>query len=223
MEYEVQFPDPNTVDDEGLVAVGGELSEEFLISAYRQGLFPWFDDDSPIMWWSPNPRLVLYPQDFKVSKSLKQVIRSNRFSIKIDENFDAVIRNCANIKRDFQYGTWITNDMIDAYNNLHRKGFAHSFETYRDGELVGGLYGISLGRAFFGESMFHKQTDASKFALYHLVEWCKHNGFYFIDAQQSTNHLISLGAKEISRSSFLQQLKDALQHQSIIGKWEIAL
>ncbi len=219
MKQKIQFPDPNMADDDGLVAIGGELSEEFLISAYMQGLFPWFDEQSPIMWWSPNPRLMLYPDDFKISKSLKQVIRSGKFSIKIDENFNAVMNNCANIKRKAQDGTWITKDMLNAYKHLYNKGLAHSFETYYNDELVGGLYGISLGKAFFGESMFHKKTDASKFALYHLVEWCKTNNFHFIDAQQSTNHLISLGAKEIARSDFLKQLEKALQNKSIIGSW----
>ncbi len=217
----IKFPDPNLFDDDGLIAFGGDLSEDFLLSAYEQGIFPWFDDESPIMWWSPNPRLVLYPDNFKVSKSLRQLIRSNKFSIKIDHNFSEVIDNCAKIKRKLQDDTWITKDMINAYNDLHMRGFAHSFETYENDKLIGGLYGVSIGMAFFGESMFHKKSDASKFALYNLVEWCKGKNYHFIDAQQSTSHLISLGAEEINRSSFLEQLKTALEYESIIGKWTL--
>ncbi len=221
MAYKIQFPDVNTADDDGLIAIGGELSTDFLESAYKQGIFPWFDDDSPIMWWSPNPRLVLYPDNFKVSKSLAKLIRIGKFELKIDTNFNAVISNCAKVKRNEQDGTWITNDMIKAYYNLHNKGMAHSFETYLDNELVGGLYGVSFGKAFFGESMFHKHTDASKFAFFYLVEWCKQNNFHFIDAQQSTNHLKSLGAIEIERNQFLKELKIALKYETKFGKWQI--
>lgn len=219
MKSLIQFPDPNQADDEGLVAAGGELSEDFLLSAYSQGIFPWFGEEDPILWWSPNPRLVLYPSDFKISKSFQQLIRSNKYSIRIDISFEKVINNCASVPRPDQAGTWITKEMINAYIELHKLGYAHSFETWFKGELVGGLYGVSLGKAFFGESMFFKERDASKYALYHLVEWCINHDFDFIDAQQSTNHMKSLGAVEVQRSDFLLQLKKSLQNSSVIGKW----
>ncbi len=219
MEYLVQFPDPELADDEGLVAVGGELTPEYLIAAYSAGIFPWFAEGDPILWWSPNPRLVLYPDDFKVSKTLAKLVKSGRFELKIDTDFNAVIQNCAKTERPDQLGSWITNEMIDAYNALHDLGIAHSFETYCNGELAGGLYGISLGRAFFGESMFFKERDASKFAFYHLVNWCKTHDFQFIDAQQPTEHLKSLGAKEIERKFFLKELNRALNFEAIMGKW----
>jgi leucyl/phenylalanyl-tRNA--protein transferase len=154
MEYLVQFPDPELANDEGLVAVGGELTPEYLISAYSAGIFPWFAEGDPILWWSPNPRLVLYPDDFKVSKTLAKLVKNERFELKIDADFNSVIQNCSEIERPDQLGSWITDEMIDAYKELHNLGIAHSFETYSDGELVGGLYGLSLGKAFFGESMF---------------------------------------------------------------------
>lgn len=219
MEYLVQFPDPELADDEGLIAVGGELTPEYLISAYSTGIFPWFAEGEPILWWSPNPRLVLYPNDFKISKTLAKLVKSNHFELKIDANFRSVIQNCSKIERPDQLGSWITNEMIDAYCTLHDLGIAHSFETYFDSKLVGGLYGVSMGKAFFGESMFFKERDASKFAFYHLVNWCKAHDFHFIDAQQPTNHLKSLGAKEIERKIFLTELKEALQFETIHGKW----
>ncbi len=219
MEYLVQFPDPELTDDEGLVAVGGELTPEYLISAYSAGIFPWFADGDPILWWSPNPRLVLYPDDFKVSKTLAKLVKSGRFELKIDADFNSVIRNCSKIERPDQLGSWITNEMIDAYNVLYDAGIAHSFETYFNDELVGGLYGLSLGKAFFGESMFFLERDASKFAFYHLVHWCKSHHFHFIDAQQPTDHLKSLGAREIERKVFLKELNEALNFETILGKW----
>jgi leucyl/phenylalanyl-tRNA--protein transferase len=219
MEYLVQFPDPELANDEGLVAVGGELTPEYLISAYSAGIFPWFAEGDPILWWSPNPRLVLYPDDFKVSKTLAKLVKNERFELKIDADFNSVIQNCSEIERPDQLGSWITDEMIDAYKELHNLGIAHSFETYSDGELVGGLYGLSLGKAFFGESMFFKERDASKFAFYHLVHWCKSHDFHFIDAQQPTDHLKSLGAKEIERKIFLKELNEALNFEAILGKW----
>jgi leucyl/phenylalanyl-tRNA--protein transferase len=220
MDTIIEFPDPRKADDDGLVAVGGELSTSYLIAAYAQGIFPWFNEKDPILWWSPNPRMVLIPEDFKLRKSLKQVINSKRFEVKIDKDFRGVIRNCRNVKRKEQEGTWITNEMLEAYIDLHDFGIAHSFETYQDGQLVGGLYGVSLGKAFFGESMFFNEPDASKVAFYHLVEWCKQHSFHFIDAQQSTSHLKSLGAKEISRNEFLNSLNEALKHPTKQGVWK---
>jgi len=221
MEYTVQFPDPKLADADGLVAVGGELAPEYLISAYASGIFPWFGQEDPILWWSPNPRLVLFPDDFKVSKSLKKTIQNKQFEIKIDHNFKSVIKCCSKSLRPGQNGTWITKEMIDAYILLHKIGISHSFETYLDGKLVGGLYGVSLGKAFFGESMFFKMADASKVALFFLVDWCKKNNFHFIDAQQPTEHLISLGAKKIERNDFLSRLFTALEFDTLQGKWKL--
>lgn len=222
MEFSVQFPDPLQADDEGLVAVGGELSPEYLISAYAQGVFPWFSEEHPIMWWSPNPRLILIPEEFKLRKSLRQVINNRKFNIKVDTNFTAVIENCSRIPRPEQDGTWITEGMKEAYIKMHELGLAHSFEAYnKKSELVGGLYGISLGKAFFGESMFFIERDASKVALFYLVEFCKEKGFHFIDAQQSTSHMISLGAKAISRESFLILLNKSIQFTTLKEKWKI--
>jgi len=221
MQYLVQFPDPELADDDGLVSVGGELTSEYLVAAYASGIFPWFGEGDPILWWSPNPRLVLYPNDFKVSKTLAKLIRSNSFELKIDTDFRAAINSCAEVERPEQEGSWITKEMVEAYITLHEMGIAHSFETYLDDKLVGGLYGVSLGKVFFGESMFFKERDASKFAFYHLVEWCKANDFHFIDAQQPTEHLKSLGAQEIERSIFLNDLKSALEFETHTGKWEL--
>jgi leucyl/phenylalanyl-tRNA--protein transferase len=221
METLIQFPDPNLADEQGVVAVGGELSPQFLISAYLQGIFPWFNEDQPILWWSPNPRLVLFPEDFKISHSLKQLINSCKYSIQVDTRFEDVIENCAEIKRRGQDGTWINSKMKDAYIHLHRLGYAHSFETYMDSELIGGLYGVSLGHAFFGESMFSIGRDASKFALHHLVRWCSSHQFDFIDAQQPTNHLKSLGAVELPRTKFLEILQNSLDYRTIQGPWAI--
>jgi leucyl/phenylalanyl-tRNA--protein transferase len=219
MPFEYQFPDPRTADHDGLLAAGGDLSVESLVTAYSHGIFPWFDQDSPILWWSPDPRLILFPEKFNISASLKQRIRSGTYTVEIDNDFEGVIRQCASVKRIGQVGTWITEDMIQAYINLHLAGVAHSFETYHKGELVGGLYGVSLGSAFFGESMFYQMRDASKVALYCLVDWAIRHGFQFIDAQQSTSHLKSLGAKEIAREEFLRLLKNALKHDTLKGKW----
>jgi leucyl/phenylalanyl-tRNA--protein transferase len=219
MPFEYQFPDPRTADPDGLLAAGGDLSLESLLTAYSQGIFPWYNEHSPILWWSPDPRLVLFPGEFKVAPSLKQRIRSKMFNVVTDRNFEQVIRNCATTKRPHQKGTWITEEMIKAYCNLHQEGFAHSFETYYGDDLVGGLYGVSLGKVFFGESMFYHMRDASKVALYSLVEWAVDHTFLFIDAQQSTTHMKSLGAREISRNEFLKLLKKALTFPTLRGMW----
>lgn len=221
MNAVIQFPNPEQADDAGLVAVGGELSPEFIISAYMQGIFPWFGDEDPILWWSPNPRLVLFPEKFKVSSSLKQLIRSNKFELRIDSVFAEVIDNCSKAPRPGQNGTWITDEMKIAYTELHEMGIAHSFETYLNDELIGGLYGLSLGAVFFGESMFFKATDASKFAMFHLVEFCKKHHIHLIDAQQPTKHLKSLGAEEMERKDFLVRLNEFLKPATQTGKWTI--
>lgn len=219
MAFEIQFPDPNEAEDDGLVAVGGNLSLEFLLSAYSQGIFPWFNKGEPLLWWSPNPRMILFPKDFKCSKSLQQVLKSNKYVVRIDENFGTVIRKCATVERPGQTGTWITKDMISAYTHLHEEGYAHCVETYYENNLVGGLYGVSLGKAFFGESMFYEKTDASKIALFHLNELLLTWNFHFIDVQQSTSHLRSLGAVDIPRKKFLFILEKALVYTTKKGKW----
>ncbi|MBN1950424.1 MAG: leucyl/phenylalanyl-tRNA--protein transferase [Bacteroidales bacterium] len=221
MEEMIQFPDPNLAENDGLVAVGGSLSRDYLISAYSQGLFPWFNEGEPILWWSPNPRMVLYPHRFKISSSLKQRLHSKKYFVKADTNFNRVIENCAMVSRKGQRGTWITSDMVEAYTELHIHGYAHSIETYEGDQLVGGLYGISLGRAFFGESMFYYKTDASKFALYHLSSLMQQWEYHFIDVQQSTVHLRSLGAEDLDRRRFLEELKEALKYPTKQERWKI--
>jgi leucyl/phenylalanyl-tRNA--protein transferase len=219
MSFEYQFPDPRTADPDGLLAAGGDLSIESLLTAYSKGIFPWYDKHSPILWWSPDPRLVLFPEKFIISESLKQRIRSGQYNVLIDYDFEQVISQCAAVKREGQDGTWITREMTSAYIQLHEEGYAHSFETYHEGRLVGGLYGVSLGRAFFGESMFYHMRDASKVALHALVNWARKHDIHFIDAQQSTSHLISLGAEEIPREDFLSMLERALGYKTLRGKW----
>lgn len=215
----IEFPDPKLADDEGLIAQGGKLTPEYLLSAYCQGIYPWFCEDEPILWWSPNPRMVLFPEKFKFRRSLRQVINKATFTLRIDTAFREVISNCSRIPRPAQDETWITKDIIEAYVELHELGFAHSFESYFEGELVGGLYGISVGNCFFGESMFFTKSDASKVAFYHLVQFAIKNNFAFIDAQQSTDHLHRLGAELIPRNKFLKLLKTSLQKETIQGSW----
>jgi leucyl/phenylalanyl-tRNA--protein transferase len=220
MALTIQFPDPREADDKGLVAVGGELSNDYLLAAYAQGVFPWFNEGEPILWWSPNPRMVLFPKDFKCSDSFMQTLRSNKYSVRVDEQFEEVIRNCAEVERPGQKGTWITKGMIKAYSQLHLDGYAHSVETYRNHKLVGGLYGVSLGKAFFGESMFHYERDASKVALYFLTRLMLKWDFHFIDAQQSTPHLKKMGAVDMERDQFLLKLEKALCFPTLKGKWK---
>jgi leucyl/phenylalanyl-tRNA--protein transferase len=205
------FPPPALAEEDGLLAVGGDLSNDRILLAYSMGIFPWYSDGSPILWWSPDPRLVLLPGELKVSRSLGQVIKKGVFSVTIDTAFDRVIRNCAEINRKGQQGTWITEEMISAYISLHCAGYAHSVESWDSGELVGGLYGIALGKAFFGESMFAIKSNASKVAFVMLVEYLNKLNFSFIDCQVTTEHLKSLGAKEVARKKFLRMLKKALE------------
>ncbi len=220
MSFDYIFPDPESADKEGLVAVGGDLSETALITAYSNGIFPWYSEGSVILWWSPDPRMILFPHKFKISHSLKQLIKQHKFKINVDSNFEAVIQNCAMVKRKKQSGTWITHEMQQAYIGLYKSGFAHSVETYYQGNLIGGLYGVSLGRAFFGESMFYLMPDASKIALYYLTEQLRKWNFHFIDAQQSTLHLKNLGAEDVPRKKFLELLKKSLEYPTMKGKWE---
>lgn len=219
LDDRIVFPDPNFADESGLLAIGGDLSPERLLLAYSTGIFPWYSEDDPIMWWSPDPRMVLIPGRMKVSKSLKQSLNKKTFEVRFDTRFESVITSCSKAPRSDQDGTWITDEMKQAYLELHKSGFAHSVETYYNNELVGGLYGISLGKAFFGESMFFRKRDASKIALFSLVQKLKEWEFHFIDAQIETEHLKSLGAKLVPRKEFLISLNLALNFPTIQGKW----
>jgi leucyl/phenylalanyl-tRNA---protein transferase len=215
------FPPPDYADPSGLIAVGGDLSSERLLEAYRVGIFPWYSEDQPILWWSPDPRFVLKLDDFKISRSLRKTMRKRMFLVTFDRVFDEVIAACAQVPREGQSGTWITPEMEEAYITLHGLGYAHSVEAWFEGKLVGGLYGVSLGKAFFGESMFHSKTDASKVALAVLVEKLKTWGFHFVDSQMTTDHMHHLGAKEIPRRIFLKRLQSALRHSTKRGKWHV--
>ena len=219
LNEEPVFPHPSLADDEGLLAVGGDLSPERLLQAYANGIYPWYSDDDPIMWWTPNPRCILYPDELVVSDSLRKKVKKGVFEVRFDTDFAAVISACANVERPDQYGTWITDEIQEAYIRLHELGFAHSVESYLDGELVGGLYGVSLGDAFFGESMFHTVSDASKVAFVHLVEKVKSWNFSFIDNQQVTAHLLSLGAETVTRDTFLKMLEQTMQKTTHRGSW----
>ena len=192
-------------DPDGLLAIDGCLSTQRIVNAYRHGIFPWFSSGEPILWWSPNPRLILHPDDLVVSRSLAKTIRRNKFSITIDQAFPDVINACAET-RNTQEGTWISNDMKQAYNRLHQQNIAHSIEAWNNKTLVGGLYGLAIGQVFFGESMFHRQSDASKVAFVTLVQQLKNWGYKLIDCQVRTEHLVSLGATEIPREKFLLHL-----------------
>ena len=216
---EIAFPPPHLASKEGLLAVGGDLSRERLLLAYRMGIFPWFSDDEPILWWSPDPRLVLYPHEIKISKTLKKIIKKSMFKVTMDSAFIQVINQCAQVRRQNNQGTWIVEDMIDAYCKLHESGFAHSVEAWYQGELAGGLYGVSLGKCFFGESMFTRISNASNVALVKLVEYLNALSFDMIDCQLTTQHLLRFGAREIPRVTFLKQLEKSLKASTKKGKW----
>lgn len=203
------FPHPNEANQDGILAWGGDLSPTRLMNAYKNGIFPWYVEDQPILWWSPSPRLIMELEDFKISRSLKKSIK--KFTYKFDYNFNAVIRNCGTKKRNNQLGTWIQPDIIEAYSELHKRGIAHSIESYQNGLLVGGLYGLAIGKVFCGESMFSYTSDASKSAYAMLIKHLKEWGYDFIDCQVPTEHLKSLGAKEVSREYFLERLVKSTQ------------
>jgi leucyl/phenylalanyl-tRNA--protein transferase len=205
---------------DGLLAIGGCLSQIRLLNAYRHGVFPWYNPGEPILWWSPDPRLVLFPDELIVSRSLCKTLRKNIFSVTFDQAFNDVIDACAD-PRKYTNGTWITAEINVAYNQLHQAGFAHSVEVWLDGELVGGLYGIAMGRVFYGESMFHTQTDASKVAFVMLVQQLKIWGYQLIDCQVHSSHLISLGAEEISRDSFIKLLDRYCDSPAQLCSWQI--
>ncbi|MFO0752341.1 MAG: leucyl/phenylalanyl-tRNA--protein transferase [Thermodesulfovibrionales bacterium] len=214
------FPPPELAEPDGLLAVGGDLSEGRLLLAYSMGIFPWYSEGYPLLWWSPSPRLVLIPGELKMSRSLRQVVRKGVFTVTMDTAFEQVIGSCAEISRKREKGTWITDAMREAYIRLHRSGYAHSVESWHGGELAGGLYGISLGSAFFGESMFALKSNASKVALSALVQYLADRGCTLIDCQVTTDHLLSLGAREVPRPEFQRMLKKALAAPTRRGKWE---
>lgn len=216
---DIVFPDPKDAEETGLLAVGGGLEPERLLLAYSTGIFPWYSEDDPILWFSPDPRLIFELDEYKPRRTVRKLINSDKYSVRIDTNFESVIRYCAKVPRPGQSGTWITEDMISAYIKLHQLGYAHSFETYQDNELAGGLYGISLGGAFFGESMFHLKRDASKIAFHRLVEKCRQFEFSFIDSQVPNDHMKQVGCVEISRGSFLERLEKCMAQETIKGTW----
>lgn len=218
LKYELTFPNPNDANEDGIVAWGGDLNPSRVIRAYQNGIFPWYGKDDPIIWWSTNPRLIMELDDFKLSRSLQKSMK--KFEYKFDSNFSEVIKNCSTVKRDNQNGTWIQDEVIEAYTVLHDMGIAHSVESYLDGKLVGGLYGLVIGKVFCGESMFSLVNDASKSAYATLVEHLKHWGYDFIDCQVPTKHLKSLGAKEVGREYFLNRL-NRVNMETIAHKWAI--
>ena len=220
---EIVFPPPDLASREGLLAVGGDLSQERLIQAYSMGIFPWFSETDPILWWSPDPRLVLYPDELRVSRSLQKTINQSLFQITMDQAFERVINACARVRRKHGEGTWIVPAMISAYCRLHANGYAHSVEAWQNDALVGGLYGVSLGKCFFGESMFTHVTNASKVAFVALVKHLKALSFDLIDCQVTTGHLISFGAREIPRDVFLNQLRKTLERPSLKGNWALTV
>ena len=213
------FPLAEEAEADGLLAVGGDLTKERLLAAYRQGIFPWYEVEQPILWWCPNPRLVLFPEELKISRSLRKVLHKQEFEIRFDSSFENVIKSCADVRTEQGKGTWIIPEMQQAYTELHQEGYAHSIESWLNGELVGGLYGISLGQCFFGESMFSTVSDSSKAALVALAEFSKQVGIKIIDCQMTTQHLLSMGAREIDRQSFLRKLNQYLEKPDIKGSW----
>jgi leucyl/phenylalanyl-tRNA--protein transferase len=218
---QLRFPPPDLAESDGLLAVGGDLSTERLLRAYRMGIFPWYGDDSPILWWSPDPRMVFVPSEWTPSRSLQRLLNKGAFTVTMDTDFPAVIEACANARGPGRDSTWITADMMKAYIRLHNEGYAHSVECRLDGELAGGLYGISLGACFFGESMFSSVSNASKVALAvlmkHLAAW----SFSLVDCQVKNDHLVRLGAHEVPRAQFLAMLGEALEMETRQGVWAV--
>lgn len=217
---ETEFPSPDAATDEGLVAVGGELTTSRLLSAYRNGIFPWYSNDQPVLWWSPEPRAVLFPEGIRITRSLRKTLRNKDFQVTADMDFAAVINACAEPRGQPPYGgTWITEDMKTAYIQLHELGYGHSIEVWRNGKLVGGMYGLLLGRAFFGESMFSRVSDASKVAMVWLAEYARTHDIDFIDCQLPTEHLTRMGAVNMSRNAYLERLEQALQYDDNTKPW----
>ena len=210
LNKEIVFPDVSFANEEGLLAFGGDLSTERLLLAYKSGIFPWFNEDELICWWSPNPRFVLFPSELKISKSMRTVLNNGIFKFTINKAFDQVIRNCKTVNRKDQPGSWISNQMIEAYTNLHRQGFAVSAEAWENGELVGGLYGVLIGKVFFGESMFSLKSNASKFCFIKYIMFLQTQNIELIDCQVYTDHLKTLGAKMIERKRFIKLLSQLI-------------
>jgi leucyl/phenylalanyl-tRNA--protein transferase len=218
---DLRFPPVDLSTPEGLLAVGGDLRPERLLEAYRHGIFPWYNDDQPILWWSPDPRTVLFPEKLHISRSLKRSLRPGLFSVTLDQRFRDVMQQCAGPRPQYpDGGTWITEEMLDAYTKLHEQGYAHSVETWQEGQLVGGLYGVALGRSFFAESMFTRVPDASKVALVSLVRQLQTWEFRIIDCQQASPHVMRFGAEEILRRDFLAHLADAVRLPERRGRWQ---
>lgn len=215
---ELSFPPVDSATEDGLLAYGGDLSAERLLLAYKSGIFPWYNTGDPILWWAPNPRLVLFLDEFVLRKSLKK--RMKHFEIRYDTSFEQVIRECGSVSREGQQGSWIIPEIIEAYLRLHDLGYAHSIEAWQNGELVGGLYGVMIGKMFFGESMFSKVSDASKVAFATLIERLKKEGCELIDCQISSPHLISLGAREISRQEFMKEINLQLYKEFPPRHWK---
>ncbi len=218
---DLRFPPVDLASPEGLLAIGGDLRPERLLEAYRHGIFPWYDDDQPILWWSPDPRTVLFPNKLHISRSLKRSLRPSPFNVTLDRCFRDVMQHCAGPRPQYpDGGTWITAEMLDAYTHLHELGYAHSAETWQDGKLVGGLYGVALGGVFFAESMFTREPDASKVALVSLVRQLQTWEFRIIDCQQASPHVMRFGAEEIPRRNFLDHLTAALTLPNRQGRWQ---
>ena len=219
LNRDIVFPSPELAEPDGLIAVGGDLSPERLLEAYRSGIFPWYSEGDPILWWTPSPRLALFPEEFYISRRLARIIRQNIFSVTADSAFEEVITNCAAKRSENRNETWITQDMLSAYCHLHELGYAHSIECWKEDKLVGGLYGIALDQVFFGESMFSDMSNSSKIALNALVQHAIKSGIVLIDCQMRTEHLINLGAREISRARFQNLLRKNIQELHPQKKW----
>lgn len=219
LNNEIVFPPVQLAEESGVLAVGGDLSPERLIEAYRCGIFPWYTDGDPIIWWSPNPRFVLFPAELYVSKTMRQVLRRSVFTITCDGDFRGVIQGCREPRKK-ERGTWITDEMLEGYVRLHEMGIAHSIEAWQGNELAGGLYGLSLGRCFFGESMFTRTDNASKAAFITLVRKLASLDFIIVDCQVYTAHLESLGARHIDREEYLEILSEGLRHETLQGSWK---
>jgi leucyl/phenylalanyl-tRNA--protein transferase len=219
LSEDLVFPSPHLASKEGLLAVGGDLTRRRLLLAYSLGIFPWFSEGEPILWWSPDPRLVLYPDELKVSRSLNKVINKGTFKVTADSAFERVINDCARVRLENSERTWIVDEMVKAYCGLHESGFAHSVEAWSNDRLAGGLYGVSLGNCFFGESMFTRVSNASKVAFVALVKHLRTLNFALIDCQITTGHLTRFGARQISRSRYLDELDRTLKAPTLKGKW----
>jgi leucyl/phenylalanyl-tRNA--protein transferase len=215
----LDFPPAWLARSDGLLCIGGDLSAQRILLAYEKGIFPWFSENEPILWWSPDPRLVLFPGNIKVSRSLKKTIKKNTFHLTMDHAFEETILSCAKPRRKEYAGTWLVEEMIEAYIQLHNLGYAHSIETWKDSRLVGGLYGICLGGIFFGESMFSFEDDASKTALTALARHLEQHRFDLIDCQVTTNHLLSMGATEISRNAYLDIIQRSIKRTDLRNVW----